>query len=152
MRCVVALCLSQGKIANQLTRWRSPLIAIGIEQKVANLELKLAEALDRITQLEQRRPATLAEPYPVEERVLLPLDSPEMSYALQLAAECFPGSQTEVEVEFDPAEPHWKWYSFNVRWSGEVRDSISRQSTWHSRLDESFPSVGEQFRICVLLQ
>lgn len=57
------------------------MIAIGIEQKVANLELKLAEALDRITQLEQQRPAALAEPYPAEERVLLPLDSPEMSYA-----------------------------------------------------------------------
>lgn len=80
---------------------------------------------------------------------MLPLDSPEMVYALQLVAECSPGSQTEVEVEFDPSEPHWKWYSFNVSWYGETRETLDRAQDWHSRLDAAFPHVGEQFRICL---
>lgn len=125
------------------------MIAIGIEQKVTNLETKLAEALDRITRLEHCQPSVVSGPCSPEERQVLPLDSPEMTYALRLAAECFPGSQTEVEVEFDPAEPNWKWYSLNISWPGGIRETLDRSQDWHSRMNAAFPHVGEQFRICL---
>jgi hypothetical protein len=169
-------------MANQPTRWRSSVIAIGIEQKVANLELKLADALDRIARLEHQRPAGSADWPHLEEHQLHPLDasavnaasaesfptaptvsdsatrqlvardSQEMAEALRLCREVFPGCSTEVEVLCDPSEPDWPWYLLIVHWQGEVRDSIDRQLLWQEKTTAAFPHHFDAFRIFVDLQ
>jgi hypothetical protein len=156
------------------------MIAPALEQKVAELELRLGEAFDRIAQLErqglcrqglgletgseerqrlsQGSPEMVAEPSlslasePATPRQLVPRDSREMAHALKLCEEVFPGSTTQIEVLWDPSEPDWPWYSLEVRWKGEVRDSIDRQMSWHEKMEGAFPRTGDQFRIFVDLQ
>jgi hypothetical protein len=155
-------------------------IAPALEQKVAELELRLGEAFDRIAQLERQGlcrqgvefetggeerqrfsqgssesmsgPSFSLTSEAALPRQLVQQDSPEMAHALQLCEEVFPGSTTEVEVLWDPSEPDWPWYSREVHWKGEVRDSIDRQMNWHEKMELAFPQIGDQFRIFVDLQ
>ena len=125
------------------------MIAPSLEQQVATLQLRLNEAFARITQLEHRTGPVSSRASNQVARALLPLDSPEVAAAFELLAEIFPGSQASVEIECDPAEPHWPWYSFTVRWQGEIQESIEKELLWHERLAAAYSTIGDQFRLFV---
>jgi hypothetical protein len=128
---------------------------LNLEEEVLQLRADVAELQTRLSRLE----AAGAPSMPSETahatagvRPLFAMDSPEMNFAFQLCAEVFPGSTTEVDVECDPSEPEWPWYSLMVHWKGEVRDSVDRQLAWHEKMSAAFPHVLDEFRIFVDLQ
>lgn len=131
------------------TTTTSPLAELQTE--VLDLRATLDQALTRIHLLEQQV-AAFSPSAVRQEHQLVARDSEEMQCALNLCGELFPGSTAEVDVEFDPSEPHWKWYTVTVHWVGEVRDSIDRQMEWHEKLDQVHPQLGDQFRMVVDLQ
>ncbi len=127
------------------------MIAPSLEQRVANLQTRLDEAFARISELEQRTSPVLSRTKGQVVRRLLPQDSQEVAAAFRLLAEIFPGSQARIEIECDPAEPHWPWYSFTVQWQGEIKESIQKELLWHERLAAIYPAIRDQFRLCVVL-
>jgi hypothetical protein len=78
-------------------------------------------------------------------RQLVPLDSPEMKYALQLCQEVYPGSRVETEVMADPDEPCRTWYSLNIVWPGDIREMLSRDLRWHEQFAAKYPQAANDF-------
>ncbi len=122
-----------------------------LEQDVLVLRATLNDALGRIRDMEQQvaafSPAAIR-----EEHQLVRRDSDEMQLALRLCEELFPANTTEVDVECDPSDPHWKWYTVTVHWVGGIRESIDRQMEWHERLAQAYPGLSDQFRMIVDVQ
>jgi hypothetical protein len=107
------------------------------------LRTELAAAKMRLAWLESTIPVA-----PMV-RKLMPPDSPENQLALQLASEVFPGSETTVEINCDPAEPNWPWYCLNIRWDGPENEVINRQLLWHRRMADAFPQLRDEFRLSI---
>lgn len=125
-----------------------------LEQEVLLLRSALNDALTRIGNLERTVSffSSQAGDSIRAARQLVTRDSPEMSFGLQLCQETFPGCTVEVDVESDPSEPSWPWYTLTIHWRGEVRDCVDREMVWHEKLAAQFPHVLDQFRLFVDLQ
>ena len=82
-------------------------------------------------------------------RPLMPPDSPECQFAMDLAAEVFPGCESELEVECDPAEPEWPWYSLAIRWQGARAEVMDKRLLWHRRMSDAFPHLRDEFRLSI---
>lgn len=134
-------------VREELAAAQSEIIELRAALKNALARLGVLETANSNRSLVDLHPSSIC-----EERQLVQADSEEMQGGLRLCAELFPGSNTEVEVDCDPSEPQWKWYTFNVRWAGEIRDSIDRQMEWHNLLAQAYPQLSDQFRMIVDLQ
>lgn len=104
------------------------------------LRARLDDALGRIDRLEQQAVANGTANEPIH-RPLIELDSPALTFALELCADVFPGSRTKVEVMTDPDDPGRAWRLITVYWSSSVREAIDQQSVWHNRFDERHPEA-----------
>lgn len=113
-----------------------------VQEELTALRTELAAAKMRLAWLESTIPVA-----PMV-RKLMPPDSPECKFALQLANEVFPGSETTAEIMCDPSEPNWSWYSLNIRWDGPENEVINREMLWHRRMSEAFPQLRDEFRLC----
>jgi hypothetical protein len=123
-----------------------PLPPVAVDQnmlmkEISVLHSKVSSAIERVAQLEKA--AGLTEPR------LVAIDSPAMKFALELCDTIFPGSTTNVEVINDPDEPGRSWYSVNIRWQGQISDSLARETEWHHRFDQAYGEVANDFAICV---
>lgn len=131
------------------------MIAIGIEQKVANLETKLADAQTEIAALRAELAMSVSRIGELEFRAqsespsLFAPNAPAMEFAKALCAEIFPGPLT-IEVGSAPDDPSAQWYVFLVRCAAEMQESLDRELEFGRRLVEAFPEEAGDIRLLVL--
>ncbi|WP_254513214.1 hypothetical protein [Anatilimnocola floriformis] len=118
-------------------------IAPAVQAELTSLRNELAATNARLAWLENS--VTVL---PTTRQLVAP-NSSEIRTALELTAEVFPGSETEIETECDPAEPGWPWYSLTIYWNGASEEVIDRQLLLHRRLAEAHPDLRDQVRLCI---
>lgn len=112
-----------------------------VQSELTALRNDLTETKNRLSVLE----STAASEAPLPARTLVSLDSPEMSYALQLCQEIYPGCRVVPEVIADPEEPQRSWYSLNLLWKGDMQHMLQKDLLWHQQFAAKYPQAANDF-------
>lgn len=112
-----------------------------VQSELTALRNDLTETKKRLLVLETTAPSDA----PTRASNLVSLDSPVMSYALQLCQEIYPGCHVVPEVVADPEEPQRNWYSLNLQWKGDIQDMLQKDLLWHERFEAKYPHAANDF-------